>query len=56
MLWMMIMREDSTYTSARQLVMPILSGLTLALLLVVSIDLVRLQFTGTWSGFPGLSG
>jgi uncharacterized membrane protein len=56
MLWLMIMREDSTYTSARQLVLPILSGLTLALLLVVSIDLVRLQFTGTWSGFPGLNG
>jgi uncharacterized membrane protein len=56
MLWLMIMREDSTYTSARQLVLPILSGLTLALLMVVSIDLVRLQFTGTWSGFPGLNG
>jgi uncharacterized membrane protein len=56
MLWLMIMREDSTYTSARQLIMPFLSGLTLALLLVVSIDLVRLQFTGTWSGFPGLNG
>jgi hypothetical protein len=56
MLWLMIMREDSTYTSARQLIMPILSGLTLALLLVVSIDIVRLQFTGTWSGFPGLGG
>jgi uncharacterized membrane protein len=56
MLWLMIMREDSTYTSARQLVLPVLSGLTLALLLVVSIDLVRLQLTGTWSGFPGLSG
>jgi hypothetical protein len=56
MLWMMLMREENTYTSARQLILPILSGLTLALLLVVSIDLVRLQFTGTWSGFPGLTG
>jgi len=56
MVWIMLMREDNTYTSARQLALPILSGLTLALLLVVSIDLVRLQFTGTWSGFPGLNG
>ncbi len=55
-LWMIIMREDNTFTSARQLILPILSGLTLALLLVLSIDLVRLQLTGTWSGFPGLSG
>jgi hypothetical protein len=30
--------------------------LTLALLMILSIDLLRLQFTGTWSGFPGLSG
>lgn len=56
MLWTMLMREDNTYTSARQLLLPALSGLTLALLMVVSIDLVRLQFTGTWSGFPGLNG
>ena len=55
-LWTMLMREDNTYTSTRQLVMPILSGLTLALLMVVSIDLVRFQFTGTWSGFPGMGG
>lgn len=56
MLWTMLMREDNTYTSGRQLLLPALSGLTLALLMVVSIDLVRLQFTGTWSGFPGLNG
>jgi uncharacterized membrane protein len=56
MLWMMIMREDNTYTSLRQLVLPVLSGFTLALLLVLSIDLFRLQFTGTWSGFPGMNG
>lgn len=56
MLWTMLMREDNTYTSGRQLLLPALSGLTLALLMVVSIDLIRYQFTGTWSGFPGLNG
>lgn len=56
MLWTMLMREDNTYTSAGQLLLPALSGLTLALLMVVSIDLIRYQFTGTWSGFPGLNG
>lgn len=55
-LWTIIMREDNTYTSARQLILPILSGFTLAMILVLSIDLLRLQFTGTWSGFPGLNG
>ena len=50
------MKEDNTFTSARQLILPFASGLTLALLMILSIDLLRLQFTGTWSGFPGLSG
>ncbi len=53
-LWTMIMREDNTYTDPRQLILPFLAGLTLALLMVLSIDLFRLQLTGTWSGFPGL--
>ena len=55
-LWIMIMREDNTFTAARQLILPFASGLTLTLLMILSIDLLRLQFTGTWSGFPGLSG
>ncbi|MFN8412167.1 MAG: DUF2085 domain-containing protein [Anaerolineales bacterium] len=55
-LWTIIMREDNTYTSMRQLILPILSGFTLAMLLVLSIDLLRLQLPGTWSGFPGLNG
>lgn len=55
-LWMIIMRQDNTFTASQQMILPLLSGLTLALLMILSIDLVRLQFTGTWSGFPGLSG
>ncbi len=55
-LWIMIMRQDNAFEHARQLWLPLLSGLTLALLMILSIDLLRLQLTGTWSGFPGLSG
>jgi uncharacterized membrane protein len=55
-LWMIMMRQDNTFTTPRQMILPILSGLTLALLMILSIDLVRLQLTGTWSGFPGLGG
>ncbi len=55
-LWMIIMREDNTYTNIRQMVLPFLSGFTLAMLMILSIDLLRLHFTGTWSGFPGLTG
>jgi hypothetical protein len=55
-LWIMIMRQDNSFENVRQLWLPFLSGLTLALLMILSIDLVRLQFTGTWSGFPGMTG
>jgi len=55
-LWIMIMREDNTFEHVRQLWLPLLSGFTLALLMLLSIDLLRLQLTGTWGGIPGLSG
>lgn len=53
-LWMILMRQDNTFDHLRQLWLPFASGLTLALLLILSIDLLRLMMTGTWSGFPGL--
>ena len=55
-LWIMIMRQDNTFEHPRQLWLPILSGFTLAMIMILSIDLLRLQLTGTWSGFPGLKG
>lgn len=55
-LWIIIMKQDNTFDSIRQLWLAFASGLTLALLLILSIDLLRLQFTGTWNGFPGLTG
>ena len=55
-LWIMIMRQDNTFESPRQLWLPLLAGFTLAILLVLGIDLFRLQLTGTWGGFPGMPG
>ena len=55
-LWIMIMREDNTFENPRQLWLPFLSGFTLAMLMILSIDLLRLQLTGTWGGFPGITG
>jgi uncharacterized membrane protein len=55
-LWIIIMKQDNAFESPRQLWLAFASGLTLALLLVLSIDLLRLSFTGTWNGFPGLTG
>lgn len=56
MLWIMIMRQDNSFENPRQLWMPFLAGLTIALLMILSIDLFRLQLTGTWSGLPGIKG
>jgi len=55
-LWIMIMRQDNTFEHPRQLWLPLLAGFTLAMLMLLSMDLFRLQFTGTWGGFPGMSG
>ena len=56
LLWIIIMRQDNSFEHPRQLWLAFTAGLTLALLLILTIDLFRLQFTGTWGGFPGLSG
>ena len=54
--WITIMRQDNTFLSLRQLWLPAAAGLTLALVMIIGIDLVRLNLTHTWGGFPGLEG
>jgi uncharacterized membrane protein len=53
-LWMIIMRLENSFDKPGQLWLSASAGLTLALLLILGIDLFRYQLTGTWSGFPGL--
>jgi len=53
-LWMIIMRTENSFDHFGQLWLSEAAGLTLALLLIVGIDLFRYTITGTWSGFPGL--
>ena len=52
MVWLMIMRQDNTFVSVKELWLPLLAGFTLALLMILAIDLFRLQLTGTWGAFP----
>lgn len=52
MVWLMLMRQDNTCTSIRELWFPLLAGFTMALIMILAIDLFRLQLTGTWGGFP----
>jgi len=54
--WIIVMKQDNVFDHLRQLWLPAVAGLTLAFLLILSIDLFRLNLTHTWGGFPGLTG
>jgi uncharacterized membrane protein len=54
--WVMLMRQENFFEHVGQLWLPAVAGLTLALLLIVGIDLFRFNLTHTWTGFPGLKG
>jgi len=52
MLWAMFMRQENTYSTLSAAWLPLLAGLTIALLQITLIDLFRLWLTGAWGGFP----
>jgi uncharacterized membrane protein len=52
MLWTMFMRQENSYMELRQAWLPILAGLTIALLQITMTDIFRLWLTHTWGGFP----
>jgi uncharacterized membrane protein len=52
MAWLLIMREENNFDSLREMWLPGLAGLTLALVMITVIDIVRFNLTGTWGGFP----
>ncbi len=52
--WIMVMRQDNAIATTRQLWLPAAAGVTLALVMIVGIDLARFTLTHTWGGFPGL--
>jgi uncharacterized membrane protein len=52
MVWVMITRQDNKYTELRQLWLPLLAGLTLAMLQTAGVDALRFWLTGTWGAFP----
>ena len=54
--WVMLMKQDNAFDHLHQLWLPAAAGLTLAFLLILSIDLFRFNLTHTWGGFPGLTG
>lgn len=50
-MFMTFIRRDRTYTRWNELWLPLLAGLTVAILLIGGIDAARFMFTGTWDGF-----
>jgi hypothetical protein len=52
MVWVMLMGQDSKFTKLRQLWLPLLAGLTIAMIQIAAIDALRFWLTGTWGGFP----
>ncbi len=50
--WMMVMRQENSFTTLKGMWIALLAGFTLALIMLLGIDLLRLGFTGTWGAFP----
>ena len=52
MVWVMLMRLDNSFTNYSQLWLPLLAGLTIAMIQTSAIDAMRFWLTGTWGAFP----
>ena len=50
--WMMIMRQENSFIHLKELWLALTAGFTLAIIMLLVIDLLRLQMTGTWGAFP----
>lgn len=49
--WVIIFRKENSFTRFKHAWVPLLAGLTTAMLQIGLIDLLRYRFTGTWAGF-----
>jgi uncharacterized membrane protein len=52
MVWLMLMRQENAFTSFKQMWLPLLAGLTIAMIQTAAIDALRFWLTGTWGAFP----
>jgi hypothetical protein len=51
MIWVMVFRKENRFLKPGQLIVPLVGGLTTAMLQIAVIDLLRFWLTGTWQGF-----
>jgi uncharacterized membrane protein len=52
MIWVMVMGQENQFTNLRQMWLPLLAGLTVAMIQTAAIDALRFWLTGTWGAFP----
>ncbi len=52
MILLLLFKKENQFTSWRSAWVPLLAGLTVAILQTYLIDIVRFTWTGTWGGFP----
>jgi uncharacterized membrane protein len=52
LVYVMILGQDNKFTNIRQLWLPLLVGLTIAMIQTAGIDTVRFWLTRTWGAFP----
>ncbi len=51
MMALVVLRQENAFSEPRALAVPLLLGLTLAMVQITGADLVRFWLTGTWEGF-----
>jgi uncharacterized membrane protein len=51
MVFLMLFRHENLYERLTQMWMPIAAGFLMAILQIITLDIVRYWLTGTWSGF-----
>lgn len=51
MVWLMLFKAENRFNHIHELALPLVGGVTLAVLQVALLDLGRFLLTGTWAGF-----
>lgn len=52
MILLLLFKKENEFTTWRSAWVPLLAGLTIAILQTYLVDIVRFNWTGTWGGFP----
>jgi hypothetical protein len=51
MVWLMVFKAEKRYNQWKDLLYPLIGGLTIAIIQIGSLDFIRYLITGSWDGF-----